>query len=668
MKGIVAVSLCGLSAVVAETDSGIKKVITLLGELKTKVENETAQGEKDAEEYADWCIKTTAELKKDVEYGGQKAEELAAHLEDGSAKAAAAANDIQTLSPQIGQLQEEQKKAADLRKKENADFVKEEAELTEADTMLQKAYQVLKRSLSFVQTGDHNAEQDMMRNVVSALGVIIDAAWIDPQSVSKIKSFLEAEDGLELKQPQATVSNYQSKSGGILEAIKGMQEKNSQVLSKLRETEMGARHQFELLAQDLKNQENTVTDQIAALKETEAKATASAKQAESDLASTTESLNADKTQLTETVADCKTYAEEWAARKASATEEASVLGQAIEILSGKFSLAQTSFVQLSNDSSLDARSYEKRSKASMILRQLGHEFNSFGLMQVASAAMDDPFVKIRGMIKDMISKLEEEAQKEASAEAKCKADKAKGEKDLKIKTADYNKLLSRSDAASAKFSNLGDEIKTLSTELAELAADVKEATELRNKQKADNEFTIKDSAESIEALTKAIEVLSKFYGQSAAFVQTRTGQPQTDTANVIMEILATSQEDFEKLKQTTESAESDASEKFDKMKQDAEVTKARKTAEMEGKQKEQATVKTQIAQISEDLEDASKALEAASTFLKTVKERCANKAMSYEERKKRREAEIKGLNEALEILSPEESEFIQMGFMSKKSM
>merc|ERR1719188_2689391 len=185
--------------------------------------------------------------------------------------------------------------------------------------MLNKAYQVLKRSLSFVQTGNKNDEETMMRNVVSALGVIIDAAWIDTDSVNKIKSFLEAEDGLEFKQPQATVSNYQSKSGGILEAIQGMQEKNSQVLSKLREEEMTARHKFELLAQDLKNQENSITDQVAALKETEGKATASANQAEADLATTTESLNADKKQLAETESDCKTYAEEWAARKASAT-------------------------------------------------------------------------------------------------------------------------------------------------------------------------------------------------------------------------------------------------------------------------------------------------------------------------------------------------------------
>lgn len=673
MKSVIATSLFGLTVAFTqeERDSGIKKVITLLGELKTKVETETAQGEKDAAEYEDWCIKSTAELEKDVEYGAQKVEELAATLEDGSARSAAATQDIATLSPQIGKLQDEQKKAAEIRSKENVDFVKEEAELAEADTMLQKAYAVLKRSLSFVQTeASSSANEEMVRNVVSALGVIIDAAWIDPESVDKIKVFLEAEDGLELKQPQAAVSNYQSKSGGILEAIQGMQEKNAQVLSKLREAEMSARHKFELLVQDLKNQENSVTDQVAALKETEAKATAEAKQAEADKASTSETLESDKKELTETKSDCATYAKEWEARKASATEEISTIQQAIEILSGKFGLLQkTSFLQISSDSEIastqgDVAAYERRSNAAMVLRKLAHEYNSFGLMQVATAAQDDPFVKVRGMVKDMISKLEEEAQKEASKEAKCKADKAKGEKSVKVKTAQYNKLLSRSDAASAKFTKLGEEITDLQTQLSDLQKSMKEATEMRNKEKADNEFTIRDSAESIEALTKAIEVLSKFYGTSA-FIQTK--QPQTETASVIMEILATSQEDFEKLKQTTEAAEADAADKFEKMSQDAEVTKAKKTAEMNGKVKEKAGVKVMMSQITEDLGEASKALEAASSFLKGVKEACANKAMSYEERKKRRENEIKGLEEALTILSPDESEFLQVGFMSKKN-
>lgn len=126
----------------ATADSSVKKVIELLAELKGKVEQETAQGQKDAEEYSDWCIKTTTELTADVKYGSEKAEELAATLEKGDADAAAAAGQISELAPQIQQLGAQNKKAAAVRKDENGVFVKEEAELVEADTMLQKGREI----------------------------------------------------------------------------------------------------------------------------------------------------------------------------------------------------------------------------------------------------------------------------------------------------------------------------------------------------------------------------------------------------------------------------------------------------------------------------------------------------------------------------------------------
>merc|ERR1719277_1700622 len=123
-------------------------------------------------------------------------------------------------------------------------------------------------------------------------------------------------------------------------------------------------------------------------------------------------------------------------------------------------------------------------------------------------------------------------------------------------------------------------------------------------------------------------------------------------------MLQTAQEDFEKLKQETEASEAAAQQKYDREMQDAEVAKTKKTALVEGKSNEKAAVNVQLTQISEDLVDADKALTAASDFLKGVKEACANKAMSFEERQQRREAEIAGLREALEILSSDES-FLQ---------
>lgn len=642
-------------AVAASANSSVKKVVDLLDGMKGKVQAELDAGKVEAEEYEDWCIKSITETEADVKYGAEKAEELNAAAEKGAGTAAAKAAEAKELAAAIGKAQAGQKKAQAERKEENKAFLAEEAELVEADTMLGKAYSVLKRALAFVQVdGAQNKEVQKEEEVVAALGAIIDSAWVNTQDASHLRSLLQ--------QPQASVSSYESKSGGILEAIQGMQEKNAEVLAQLREKEMKGRHAFEMVLQDLKNKEESKSDQMAAAKEAGAKAAAASEDAAANAAETEDTLAADKKELAETKSGCESAAKEWAARLADGNEEVSVISQAIEILSGKFggptpaeepaAEEPAAFLQVSE------QEFNRRNKASALLRKMSRTFNQYGLMQVAQAASDDPFVKVRGMINDMITKLEEEARKEASKEAKCKADKAKGTKDLKVKKADFEKLLSRSDAATAKTAKLANEIQDLGNQLKELGDSVKVATKLRNEEAAANAATIKDAAESIEALNGAVQVLSDYYGTDApAFLQV-SEKKQGDTASAVISILQTAQEDFEKLKQETESAESKAASKYDKDMQAAEVSKVKKTAQMEGKQNERSGVKEQITQIQDDLVDSEKALQAAQDFLKGVMEACANKAMSFEERQQRRAAEIEGLKQALEILSPE-AEFLQ---------
>lgn len=640
-----------LTLVAASRNSSVKKVVNLLDDLKGKVEAELKTGKAEADEYSDWCIKTITETEADVKYGTEKVGELAANAEKGNALAAAKAAEVKELSAEIGKAVAAQEAAAADRKAENKDFVAKEAELVEADTMLGKAYGVLKRSLSLLQSGNKSSQEKEMESIVSALGVIIESAWISESDAKHLNSLLQSE------QPQAQVSNYQSKSGGILAAIQGMQEKNAEQLSNLREAEMKSRHSFEMVMQDLKNKEQSKSDQASSAKQAGAKAAAAAKEAEANGAEAEDTLAADKKELAETKSGCDSYAKEWAARLKEGTEEVGVIAQAIEILSGKFGGPDVeeeapAFVQIS-----DQDDVSRRSKASNLLRSLGMKLNQYGLMQMAEAARDDPFVKVRGMINDMITKLEDEARKEASKEAKCKKDKEEGTKNLKIKKADFNKLLARGDAAEAKIVKLSNEISDLQSQLKSLAASVKEATSMRAEEEKANTAVIKDAAESIEALNGAITTLTEFYGSAApSFLQ--TGK-QGDTAAVIIEILQTAQEDFEKLKQETENAESKAADSYDKDMQAAEVAKAKKSAQLEGKTNEKSAVKAQASQISDDLADAEKALEAAQEFLKGVTEACANKAMSFEERQAKREAEIEGLKQALEILSPEDAELLQ---------
>jgi len=320
------------------------------------------------------------------------------------------------------------------------------------------------------------------------------------------------------------------------------------------------------------------------------------------------------------------------------------LDKAVEILSGKFSLLQTSSTKSSS------KNFEQREKAAALLRKLGHKFNNFGLLQAASSAQADPFVKVRGLIKDMIMKLEESAAAEASKEAKCKADIEAGTRDVKIKTQQMKKYQTRLDASTAKSQQLGVEIGELEAEIKDLGVQMRAWTKMRTDEKKENSAVIKDAEEAIEAINGAVTTLTEFYGTATSFLQ----QPQSDAANTIIAVLQQAQEDYQKIRQETESAEEAAETDYEKDMQDGKVSLAKKKALVDGKSAEKATLKVMIAQIDDDLANATKAWEAATGFLKNKKEECANKAMSYEERKKRREEEIAGLQEALEILSAEE--------------
>lgn len=640
-----------LGLVEAGPSSGVQKVLKLLSGLKNTVESETAQSEKDQEEYSDWCIKVTTELESAVKYGQEKVEEYAAGQESNNAKAAGHANEVSNLEPQIGKLGEDQAAAGKVRKEEHNNFVKEEAELVEADAMLKKAYAVLKRSLSFAQSGkaSHN---EYVEEVVQALGSII-AATGNTDNGKKIAALLEMDDSMTIRQPQATTKNYESKSGGILDVIQKMQDENASHLGSIREAEMKARHAFEMVMQDMKNQQQTMEAQVDSNNAEGAKADAAANQAGADLATAQDNLSSDESDLSAKKAGCKKAAKEFTERQASATEEVAAITKAMDVLNAKFG----SFLQVSSE----AGNFHERQEASSLLRQLGHSFNSFALIQAADSAQSDPFVKVRGMVKEMILKLEEESAKEAGKEAKCKADIAKGGKDQKNRQAEVNKLSTRSDAATAKFAKLGEEIATLNDQLQDQAQKFAEATQLRAKQKADNEAVIKDSAESVEAINAAIGVLSEVYGKTS-FLQ----QPKSEAGGVIIEILQTSQEDFEKIRQETEALEKELAGDYAQEKQAIQVSKAKKQAMVQGKTQEQGSLKVQLNQIGEDLAEANKALDASVTFLKTRKDECSSKAMSYEERKKKREEEIAGLNQALEILSADSESFLQVGFMARK--
>merc|ERR1719324_880805 len=138
---------------------------------------------------------------------------------------------------------------------------------------------------------------------------------------------------------------------------------------------------------------------------------------------------------------------------------------------------------------------------------------------MASMAASDPFVKIRGLIEDMIAKLLKEAEEEATQKAFCDAEMGKSKTSQAEKTETLGKLTARIDGASTTIAENTEAIKTLESEVAEIDKAQAEATEIRTTENADY---LKASKDSAEAVAKAIEVLKNFYEGSLMQVSAKT--------------------------------------------------------------------------------------------------------------------------------------------------
>merc|ERR1719267_197550 len=136
-----------------------------------------------------------------------------------------------------------------------------------------------------------------------------------------------------------------------------------------------------------------------------------ASEASAKLVETAKAKAADEAYAGTLKTECESKAAEWEARQKSATEEMGAIEKAKEILVG----GVKAFVQMKtkthtkrwnpDDDDEDDKTAATREKVVAVLKKLSQDQKSFAFAQLASMATSDPFVKIRGLIEDMIGKL-----------------------------------------------------------------------------------------------------------------------------------------------------------------------------------------------------------------------------------------------------------------------
>jgi chromosome segregation ATPase len=662
-----------------EETNPMAKVIELMDDCSAKV---TADGEAEAKvykEYYEWCddaSKNTGFAIKTAKAAKEKLESSIAKL---TSDIAVSGSKIEDLAAAIAEAEKELADATGIREKENADFVKAEAELVDGVDTLGRAIGILEREMAKNPAAFAQIDTSNMAKLTQAIGVVVDAAAFNAEDKSKLVALVQAsadddDDDAGAPAPDA----YQSKSGGIVDVLAGMKEKAEGELSELRKAEENAAHNFNMLKQSLEGQIGADSKDMDEEKTAKAEAEGQKATDEGDLSVTTKDLAENEAELAKITSGCLQTAADYEEAIRAREEELKVIAEAKKILqeTSAGAVSQTyDFVQVTMTTHTDLM----RSEIVTAVSRLAKHHHSASLAQLASrigvvmqygGSSKGIFDKVKGLINDMIAKLEKEAEEDAAEKAYCDEEMAKTEAKKQELDDEIAKLTSKIDQNAAKSAQLKEEVKAAQEALAALAKEQAEMDKLRQEQNANYKVAKADLELGLSGVQKALEKLREYYGGAAllqddnfgSFMQQPAAPKKHEKASgaggSIIGILEVCESDFSKNLAAEEAAESDSAEQYETTTQENKITKTTLTQDVKYKTQEFKGLDKEITELSGDKDTASTELAAVMEYYEKIKDRCIAKPETYEERTKRRTAEIEGLKQALQTLE-DETAFIQ---------
>merc|ERR1719195_881521 len=507
-------------------------------------------------------------------------------------------------------------------------------------------------------------------SVAQALKILVQASMISTLDASKLTALVQtahesSEDDADVGGPDPAV--YKSHSGDILATLQGLFEKAEAQLADLRKTETTNVNNFQMLRQSIEDELAYGNKELVEAKEGLAAATEKKATAEGDLAATAKDLAADTQTLADLHADCLAKTTDFEDEMKSRGEELKALHEAkkaIKEMTGNaetlsYGLSQVSLLQAEQGSKLSSHADLANFEAVRMVRDLARKHGSAALAQLAARMSnvmsararsgDDPFAKVKGLIREMIEKLEAEAGADASLKAYCDQENAESAEKKEAKEAEIVKLTTAIDSMSAKSATLKGEVALLQKELSALSTTQAEMDKLRAEEKATYESNKADMELGIKGVKLALKVLTEYYGSGNKAHAYAEGAGEG-----IIGLLEVIESDFTKgLAEMTATEESAAAE-YDKETKENEITKTTKEQDVKYKTKEFKSLDKAIAEASSDRAGVQEELKAVNEYLARLKGKCFPfPAEPYEVRVARREAEIAGLKEALRILNGE---------------
>jgi len=651
--------------------SPIAKVIQLLSGLEAKIGKEGEAADKAFTEFSAWCKDRELNLGFEIKTGQSDVAELKATIDKETSKSTALGSKIEDLAASIATNEADLKSAIAIRDAEAKDFATEEKDLMEVIDMLDRATTVLQREMQ--KSGASFLELKQATSLAQAFSIMVKASVFSSADASRLTAFVQSAQGdadsdgdADVGSPDAAV--YKGHSGDIIETLQGLSEKAQAQLSSARKSESTALFNFQTLKQSLQNEIKFASKEMGEAKADLAASSETKVSAEGTLATTAKELASDVATAADLKQDCAQKAEDYQAAKRSRAEELKALADAKQAISEKtggadsiqYGLSQTSFLQFTARSKLFSGADLAKLEAVRLVRELAKNQHSTALAQLAqrmavamrfsAEAGEDPFAKVKGLITDMIAKLEAEAGADATHKAYCDKEMSETKAKQDDKTAMVEKLSTRIEQMTAASAKLKEQVAALQAGLADLAKAQGEMDEMRKKENDAFVNSKADMEEGIQGVQLALKILREYYAK-----QDKAHAEAEGAASSIVGLLEVVESDFSRTVAELTTTEQAAKNEYDQQTKDNEIERTAKEQDVKYKGKEATDLDKAVKEATSDRSGIQTELDAVTEYAAKLKEICVAKPETYAERDARRQAEIAGLKQALEILGGEAS-------------
>lgn len=275
-------------------------------------------------------------------------------------------------------------------------------------------------------------------------------------------------------------------------------------------------------------------------------------------------------------------------------------------------------------------------------------------VKAALGSSTDPFAKVKELIVDMLDRLERQVADEAAQHEFCVTETAKSTDKKEDKQSSIESLSAKINKANSLIAKRKEQITDLQGELANIARTNQEMTEMRSQEHAAFLQQEKDYSDGVDGIQMALKVIRDYYA---------TSENNKGAGGSVLSVLEVAESDFSRLLTEARETEQESQEKYDQLMEENTLATTTKKGGVKYKTQEVGQLQKAVAENSDELDGTQTELDAVLEYLSKLNDQCVAKAEPYEERKRRREEELAGLKNALDILEGE-----AIGFLAVKTV